>query len=181
MWELVEQVLCCGHVTVHIRSETFGVLYMMASRRFPFLPSPSIVFVLGHRSFSTPPSFFDHYGSLRLWWPGSILFSKLVHGTFNLHSLKLQISCAPTTFCFSLRLTPPPHPPPPFCLPSLSSLPLQRYVALYDYTAADDDETSFNEGDTAVEVEVIDDGWIMATIERTGQRGMVPSNYFEPM
>ena len=59
--------------------------------------------------------------------------------------------------------------------------PFQRYVALYDYQAADDDEASFAEGDTARDVEVIDDGWINATIERTGQRGMVPSNYFEVM
>ena len=54
-----------------------------------------------------------------------------------------------------------------------------RMKALYDYTAADDDEVSFMENDIACDVEVIDEGWITCTIERTGERGMAPSNYFE--
>ena len=52
-------------------------------------------------------------------------------------------------------------------------------VALYDYEAADEDEISFVEGDRVVNVEVVDDGWITGTVERTGQTGMAPSNYFQ--
>jgi hypothetical protein len=64
---------------------------------------------------------------------------------------------------------PPPAPPP--------SGP--RYVAVYDYTAADDDEISFVEGDNILNVEVIDEGWMTGTVERTGDSGMLPSNYVE--
>lgn len=51
--------------------------------------------------------------------------------------------------------------------------------ALYDYEAGDDDEIGFIEGDTITDVEEIDEGWLTGTVERTGQRGMAPSNYFE--
>jgi hypothetical protein len=64
-----------------------------------------------------------------------------------------------------------PAPPPPTSGP--------RYVAIYDYTAADDDEVSFMEGDVMIEVQVIDDGWMEARVQRTGQFGMLPSNYVE--
>jgi hypothetical protein len=57
---------------------------------------------------------------------------------------------------------------------------IQKYVALYDYTAADDDEVTFGEGDIIVDVSVIDDGWMTGTVERTGKTGMLPSNYVEP-
>lgn len=56
----------------------------------------------------------------------------------------------------------------------------KRYVAQYDYTAADDDEISFVEGDIVINAEVVDDGWMTGTIERTGDTGMLPSNYVEP-
>lgn len=73
---------------------------------------------------------------------------------------------------------PPPQPaaaaaPPP---PKASGA---RYKALYDYTAADSDEVSFVEGDFITEAEVIDDGWMTGTVERTGAHGMLPSNYVE--
>lgn len=54
-----------------------------------------------------------------------------------------------------------------------------RYKALYNYTAADSDEISFEEGDTIVETVKIDQGWMEGTNARTGQRGMLPSNYVE--
>jgi len=57
--------------------------------------------------------------------------------------------------------------------------PQPKYVALYDYTAADDDEVSFNEGDYILNGEIIDDGWMTGQVERTGQHGMLPSNYVE--
>ncbi|XP_033111031.1 LIM and SH3 domain protein 1-like [Anneissia japonica] len=54
-----------------------------------------------------------------------------------------------------------------------------KYQALYDYAAADDDEVSFAEGDYIIEVTVIDDGWMEGRVQRTGQYGMLPSNYVE--
>lgn len=53
-------------------------------------------------------------------------------------------------------------------------------VALYDYTAADDDEISFVEGDNIIQCDPIDEGWMNGTVERTGETGMLPSNYVEP-
>lgn len=53
------------------------------------------------------------------------------------------------------------------------------YVALYDYDAQDDDEVGFQENDRIVNCEVIDDGWITGTVERTGRKGMIPANYVE--
>lgn len=55
-----------------------------------------------------------------------------------------------------------------------------RYRVMYDYEAQDNDEVSIMENDVVVDVEILDEGWALATVERTGQRGMVPSNYIEP-
>lgn len=69
-----------------------------------------------------------------------------------------------------------PEPPPPTAAP-VSSGP--KYRAVYDYNAADDDEVSFMEGDLITEATIIDDGWMEGRVERTGQYGMLPSNYVE--
>lgn len=53
------------------------------------------------------------------------------------------------------------------------------YKAMYDYEAQDDDEVSFSEGDTVINAQRIDDGWMFGTVERTGQTGMLPSNYVD--
>lgn len=50
---------------------------------------------------------------------------------------------------------------------------------MYDYTAGDDDEVSFQEGDRIINSEIIDEGWMTGTVERTGETGMLPSNYVE--
>jgi len=50
---------------------------------------------------------------------------------------------------------------------------------MYDYTAADDDEVSFVEGDIITDGVQIDEGWMEGRVERTGQYGMLPSNYVE--
>ena len=50
---------------------------------------------------------------------------------------------------------------------------------MYDYEAGDTDEASMNEGDRIVNVEVVDEGWIIGTVERTGQRGLIPATYAE--
>ena len=52
-------------------------------------------------------------------------------------------------------------------------------VAMYDYDAADADEVSFREGDKLVYCQQIDAGWMEGTVEKSGQRGMLPSNYVE--
>lgn len=51
--------------------------------------------------------------------------------------------------------------------------------AMYDYTAQDDDEVSFMDGDLIIGCVPIDDGWMTGTVQRTGERGMLPSNYVE--
>ena len=55
------------------------------------------------------------------------------------------------------------------------------YRALYDYDAADEDEVSFVEDDTISNVQTVDEGWVMGVVERTGLKGMIPSNYIGPM
>ncbi|XP_044855363.1 LIM and SH3 domain protein 1 isoform X3 [Mauremys mutica] len=55
----------------------------------------------------------------------------------------------------------------------------KRFRAVYDYNAADEDEVSFQDGDTIVNVQQIDDGWMYGTVERTGDTGMLPANYVE--
>lgn len=76
----------------------------------------------------------------------------------------------------AVQAAPPPvvSQPPPV---AVAASP--KYIALYDYTAADDDEVSFVEGDIIVNGETIDDGWMTGTVARTGENGMLPSNYVE--
>uniref|UniRef100_A0A8C2DBB9 LIM and SH3 domain protein 1 n=1 Tax=Cyprinus carpio TaxID=7962 RepID=A0A8C2DBB9_CYPCA len=57
----------------------------------------------------------------------------------------------------------------------------KRYRAVYDYTAADEDEVSFLDGDMILDVQQIDEGWMYGRVERTGQQGMLPANYVEAM
>ena len=53
--------------------------------------------------------------------------------------------------------------------------------AMYNYDAADTDEVSFVEGDVITYCQPIDAGWMEGTVHRTQQRGMLPSNYVEPL
>ncbi len=50
--------------------------------------------------------------------------------------------------------------------------------ALYSYTAADEDEISFDEGDILIQCEEVD-GWMLGQNEKTGKQGLLPSNYVE--
>ena len=50
---------------------------------------------------------------------------------------------------------------------------------MYDYEAADEDEVSFQDGDTIIDIEMIDEGWMYGTVRRTKKRGMLPANYVE--
>jgi hypothetical protein len=62
--------------------------------------------------------------------------------------------------------------------PSAAAAP-QKYEVLYDYTAADDDEISLQEGDIIVNAETIDEGWMTGLNTRTNKHGMLPSNYVQ--
>jgi hypothetical protein len=42
-------------------------------------------------------------------------------------------------------------------------------------------QVSFAEGDIITNVQIIDEGWMRGTVERTGATGMLPSNYVEPV
>ncbi|KAI4537997.1 hypothetical protein MG293_011400, partial [Ovis ammon polii] len=55
----------------------------------------------------------------------------------------------------------------------------RTYRAMYDYSAQDEDEVSFRDGDYIVNVQPIDDGWMYGTVQRTGKTGMLPANYIE--
>nr|XP_034307254.1 LIM zinc-binding domain-containing Nebulette isoform X18 [Crassostrea gigas] len=72
---------------------------------------------------------------------------------------------------------PPPQsyqPPPP--QPASEGMVCK---ALYDYTSADADEVSFQEDDLIIQCQPIDEGWMEGTVKRTGERGMLPSNYVD--
>jgi hypothetical protein len=58
---------------------------------------------------------------------------------------------------------------------------VRTHRAVYDYAAKADDEVSFNEGDYILNGQPIDDGWMYGTVEKTGEYGMLPSNYVEPL
>ena len=55
------------------------------------------------------------------------------------------------------------------------------YRAIYDYKAQDSDEISFNDGDIIVNCTAVDEGWMTGTVHRTGEYGMLPANYVEPV
>ena len=53
-------------------------------------------------------------------------------------------------------------------------------VAAGDYDAQDEDEASFRDGYTITVHRVDPSGWWDATIDATGERGLVPGNFFRP-
>lgn len=69
------------------------------------------------------------------------------------------------------------QPPPPQAAPQKSKGMVCK--AMYDYQAADSDEVSFMDGDIIIECQSVDPGWMTGRVERTGQYGMLPSNYVE--
>uniref|UniRef100_A0A8D3DB96 LIM and SH3 domain protein 1 n=1 Tax=Scophthalmus maximus TaxID=52904 RepID=A0A8D3DB96_SCOMX len=56
----------------------------------------------------------------------------------------------------------------------------KRYRAVYDYSAADEDEVSFMDGDVIVDVQQIDEGWMYGRVERTGQQACCPPTTWRP-
>jgi len=70
--------------------------------------------------------------------------------------------------------------PTPKAAPAPAAPQQGRYRAQFSYEAADDDEVSFNEGDIILDGQIVADGWMKGTVERTGASGLLPSNYVEP-
>lgn len=62
-----------------------------------------------------------------------------------------------------------------------SSQSMRCYQAMYDYESQDSDEVSFRDGDIIINAAFIDEGWMTGTVHRTGQSGMLPANYVEPV
>ena len=52
-----------------------------------------------------------------------------------------------------------------------------RATALYDYQAAGEDEVTFDPGDVLEDVQMVDEGWWIGSVN--GSRGLFPSNYVE--
>lgn len=65
--------------------------------------------------------------------------------------------------------------------PTTRAYPVMKYRAMYDYEAIEDDEVTFIEGDIILDGDPITTGWMYGTVQRTGQFGMLPSNYVEPI
>ena len=65
--------------------------------------------------------------------------------------------------------------------PSQSGQKMRCYQAMYDYESQDNDEVSFRDGDIIINAAFIDEGWMTGTVHRTGQSGMLPANYVEPV
>ncbi|XP_033913943.2 LIM and SH3 domain protein 1-like [Acipenser ruthenus] len=90
---------------------------------------------------------------------------------------------SPQSYSFTQPAAAPAPTPAPAPAPARAAAPSSgvRYRAVYDYSAADEDEISFLDGDVILNVQVIDDGWMYGTVERTGDTGMLPANYVETM
>ena len=61
------------------------------------------------------------------------------------------------------------------------SLKADRFVAMYNFEGADEDELNCVAGDIITECQSIGDGWLYGVNERTGDAGMMPMNYLESM
>ena len=55
----------------------------------------------------------------------------------------------------------------------------KQYKALFDYETVENDEVGFCQGDIIINAQRIDDGWMFGTCKRTGETGMLPSNYVQ--
>ncbi|KAF8563005.1 hypothetical protein P879_11368 [Paragonimus westermani] len=65
----------------------------------------------------------------------------------------------------------------PPCVPArVDSGPVA--LCLYNYTAHEDDELSFHEGDRIFQVQQIDEGWWLG-VTADGRQGLFPANYVE--
>lgn len=70
-----------------------------------------------------------------------------------------------------------PVPPPPSRKPRAPKPSTPAALAEYDYEAAEDNELTFNEGDKIVNIQFVDDDWWLGELEKSGEKGLFPSNY----
>ena len=54
----------------------------------------------------------------------------------------------------------------------------EKYRAMYNYKAQNDDEVSIVKGDV-VNAETLIDGWVFGVVQRTNQRGNIPANHMK--
>lgn len=50
---------------------------------------------------------------------------------------------------------------------------------MYDYDAVESDEVSFVDGDIILNCVPIYEGWFSGLVQRTGKKGLLPSNYVQ--
>ena len=55
----------------------------------------------------------------------------------------------------------------------------RAYEVRYDYEAEEDNEVSTLPDDTILGVGHISEGWMIGTVQTSGKRGMMPTNYCE--
>merc|ERR1719216_186026 len=60
-----------------------------------------------------------------------------------------------------------------------SSIKTTVFYAMFDYTANEEDELNFTEGDIVEECQFVGEGWLYGKNRRTGAFGMLPANYVE--
>lgn len=75
----------------------------------------------------------------------------------------------------------PPPPPPRRASPEAKEKETHSpsAVAEYDYEAGEENELTFTEGDKIINIEFVDDDWWLGELEKTGEKGLFPSNYVE--
>lgn len=74
-----------------------------------------------------------------------------------------------------------PAAAPPAAAPAAAPAKAEgRYKALFSYDATDEDEVTFVEGDIIINGQIVAEGWMQGTLEKTGKTGLLPSNYVEP-
>ncbi|CAO3664153.1 unnamed protein product [Rhizopus stolonifer] len=71
-------------------------------------------------------------------------------------------------------------PPPPPTAPVEEQEEVGKAaIALYDYEAGEDNEISFNEGDTVTQIEFVSDDWWQGLAPNKKDVGLFPANYVE--
>lgn len=71
----------------------------------------------------------------------------------------------------------PPPPPRRTVEPEQEEKAAPWAIAEYDYEAGEDNELTFEESDKIINIEFVDDDWWLGELEKTGEKGLFPSNY----
>ncbi|AGO13640.1 AaceriAGL237Cp [[Ashbya] aceris (nom. inval.)] len=73
----------------------------------------------------------------------------------------------------------PPPPPARRSVEAKKEPAAPTAIAEYDYEAGEDNELTFEEGDVIINIDFVDDDWWLGELQKTGQKGLFPSNYVE--